>query len=96
MLLNRLLDPEINYSKIKKVSCIAKKIISILNFKRNILTWTGIQTSHLQISSLALYHSSNPSSIDDANLNLSLDGNVMQGVVDCGIGTNYYLFICLI
>ena len=37
---------------------------NILGFQRKIPTWTRIQDSQLQISSLALYHLSHPDSID--------------------------------
>ena len=52
--------------------------IAVLYFKRNIRTWTGIWTSDLQISSLALYH---PSSFGSTGLNFYLESNSMQSVV---------------
>ena len=51
------------------------------NFKIKIWTWVRIQTSDLQISTLALYHSSYLCSIDGTGLNLSLESNAMQGIV---------------
>ena len=47
--------------------------ITILDFKRKIRTWTGIQTSDLQISNLELYYLGYPGSIDGVSLNLSLE-----------------------
>ena len=56
------------------------------DLKIKIRTWTGIQSSDLQISNLALYHLIYPDSIDDAGLNLSLENNFMQGVLVCEQG----------
>ena len=56
-------------------------------FKRKIRSWTGIRTSDLQISSLALQNLSYPGSIDGTGLNLSLESNAMLGVVVCGFIT---------
>ena len=52
--------------------------INNLKFKRKIQTWTGIQTSDLQISSLAFYHLSYPGSIDGTGLNLLLESKAIQ------------------
>ena len=53
---------------------------SQFKFKRKIRTWTGIWTSDLQISSLALYHLSYPGLIDGTGLNLPLEMNAIQAL----------------
>ena len=60
------------------VVLLKKRIISLLKkcqfiFKRKIRTWTGIWTSDLQISSLALYYLIYPGSIEGTGLNLLLE-----------------------
>ena len=63
------------------------------SFKRKILALSGIGTSDLQISSLALHHLS---SIDGIGLNLSPESNAMQGLVFCDSRTDFvfiYLFL---
>ena len=54
----------------------------ILDFKRKIRTWTGIQTSDLQISRLTLYYLSNPGSIGATGQYLSC---WKLGVVICDL-----------
>ena len=49
-------------------------------FKRKIRTCTGILTSDLQISSVALCHLSYPGSIDGKGLNFPLECNAIQSL----------------
>ena len=56
--------------------------LSGLDFKRKIWTSTGIQTSNLEISGLALYDLSNSGSIDGTGLNLSLEGSANERPFD--------------
>ena len=47
--------------------------ITVLDFKRKILSWTRIRTLDLHTSRLVLYHLTHPGSIDGTGLNISLD-----------------------
>ena len=60
-----------------------KPIVRVLKnynfkFKRKIWTWTGIWISDIQISSLALYHSSYPGSIGGTGLRRSQQRDLDQ------------------